>query len=248
VADRADRPRAGRRVEDPPSLTALAADALRAMILGGELRPGDRVVENRLTREIGVSRPPLREAIRVLEKDGLVVQTPRRGASVRELTLQDIYEIVTLREDLERMAVRLGVPVADPQDLAQLHDAVGMLQRNAELGAEDSAVEDTVRFHRAIVALARHGRLDETYRQLSLQMRLVMLLNRRARAATESLIERAARHRALLTLIEEGDPERVLAAMHDPSSRTFLVDLVDLVDTLPNGTPTARDWARSQHP
>ena len=71
-----------RRIEAPPSMSALAAEALRQMVLTGELRPGDRVIENRLTEELGVSRPPLREAMRVLEQEGLIVQTPRKGAVV----------------------------------------------------------------------------------------------------------------------------------------------------------------------
>jgi DNA-binding GntR family transcriptional regulator len=233
-------PRAGRRIADPPSLTALAADELRAMILRGDLAPGDRVVENRLTAELGISRPPLREALRVLEHEGLVVQTPRRGASVRELTLQDIYEIVTLREDLEAMAVRLGVPVRDPALLAPLHEAVEILERQAAAGAEDTAVEDTVRFHRALVGLAGHGRVDEAYRALSLQLRVVMAMNRRARASSETLLQRAARHRRLVGLVEAGDPEAVLADLHGAGSRSFLAQLP--AAWVEAASPSARAW------
>jgi DNA-binding GntR family transcriptional regulator len=233
--------RAVGRIDGPPSLAALAADELRRMILNGELRGGERVVENRLTVELGISRPPLREALRVLEQEGLVVQTPRRGASVRALTLQDIYEIVTLREDLERMAVRLGVPATD---LGRLRAAVETLEAHATEGCEDTAVEDTVRFHTELVALAGHGRVDAAYRALSYQLRIVMTLNRRARADSESLVDRAARHRHLLTLVERGDAEEVLTALHDGGSHTFLRDLPE--SYLDNASAAALAW-RSSH-
>ncbi len=112
-----------RRISAPPSLSALAAEALREMVLSGDLQPGDRVIENRLTEELGISRPPLREAMRVLEQEGLIVQTPRKGAVVRPLTAHDIYEIVTLREEVERMAIRLGVPVRSQERLDRLREA-----------------------------------------------------------------------------------------------------------------------------
>lgn len=233
-------PRAGRFVGDPPSLTALAADALRAMILSGELRPGDRVIENRLTTELGVSRPPLREAMRILEHEGLLVQTPRVGAVVTPLTLQDVYEIVTLRENLEAMAIRLGVPVDSEERLSVLRDSLDVMVAHAADGREDLAVGDSYRFHEALVGLAGHRRLDESYRSLSIQMQLCMSLNRRARSADETLDERAERHRRLLDLVIAGDAEAVLREMHDDRSRSFVRAIGhDLGD----GSPVARAWA-----
>lgn len=214
-----------RRISAPPSLTALATAALRDMILTGELRPGDRVVENQLTQELGVSRPPLREAMRVLEQEGLIVQVPRRGAVVTPLTGQDVYEILTLREDLERMAVRLGVPVRDGERLARLHRALEELERAVEVGENSAVTEANYRFHLAFVGLAGHRRLEDTYRSLSLQMLLCMSMNRRALADRESLGDNAARHRALVDLVETGDPERVLAGLDAHGHRSFLPDL-----------------------
>ncbi|MEV1290761.1 GntR family transcriptional regulator [Pseudonocardia sp. NPDC049635] len=232
--------RAGRRIADPPSMVALAADALRRMIFDGELAPGERMVEYRLADQLAVSRPPVREALRLLEREGLVVQVPRRGASVRALSLQDVYEITTLRTDLETMAIRLGVPVQDERVLAPLAEATRILEVNARRGAEDSAVEDTIRFHRALVALAGHGRLDEAYHALSLQLWLLMAMNRRARSSTESLVERAQRHRALFDLVRAGDADAVLAALHDGSSLSMLRLVGPLISE--DGSPAAHAW------
>src|SRR3954464_4542740 len=92
-----------------PSLVQLAADAIRRMILAGELAEGERLIEERLTEQLGISRPPLREALRVLGQEGLIVARPRRGSTVATLTAQDVFEILTLRTALERLAIELGV-------------------------------------------------------------------------------------------------------------------------------------------
>ena len=115
-----ERAGSSRRIAAPPTMSVLAAEALRSMILSGELLPGDRLPENSLTEQLGVSRSPLREAMAVLEREGLIVQAPRRGAVVAPLTAHDVYEIYTLRAQLEELAVHLGVPGAEPSRLERL--------------------------------------------------------------------------------------------------------------------------------
>src|SRR6266550_2914870 len=99
------------------------SDILREAIWTGVLRPGQRLSENWLAGEIGVSRPPLREAIRVLEQEGLVVSIPRRGSFVRTLAGQDISEIYTVRCALEGMAAELAME-ALPHELERLDQMV----------------------------------------------------------------------------------------------------------------------------
>lgn len=229
------------RIVSPPSMSKLASDALRTMILSGELRPGDRVVENRLTEQLGVSRPPLREALKELEHEGLIVQHARRGAVVTPLTQHDVYEIVTMREDLETMAIRLGVPVRDPKLLRPVEDAVRAIERAAEDGDEAAVTEHGFAFHLAVVGLAGHRRLADAYRALALQMQLCMGLNRSARRDREDLAGNAARHRELLGVIEAGDPDAVLAALAEHGHRTFLAELVD---GLEGATPQSQAWLR----
>ena len=100
---------------EAPSLVHLAAESIRDMILSGRLSPGDRLIEERLTEELGISRPPLREALRLLQQEGLIETRPRRGSVVATLTDQDVFEILTMRTALERLAVELGVPVREPE-------------------------------------------------------------------------------------------------------------------------------------
>jgi DNA-binding GntR family transcriptional regulator len=216
-----------RRIQQP-SLVRMAAETIREMVLGGELRPGDRLVEERLTEELGISRPPLREALRLLEQEGLLLSMPRRGVIVTPLSAQDVYEIFTLRTTYERMAIELGVPCKDPELLARCHRAVNAMVQAAK--AEDRAqfVRASFEFHVAIVGLARHRRLEDAYRGLSLQLHIYIAANTRAREErNESLDENIERHRRLLAAVERGDREDVLAELADHGDRTFLEEMTN---------------------
>jgi DNA-binding GntR family transcriptional regulator len=216
-----------RRIQQP-SLVRMAAETIREMVLGGELRPGDRLVEERLTEELGISRPPLREALRLLEQEGLLLSMPRRGVIVTPLSAQDVYEIFTLRTTYERMAIELGVPCKDPELLARCHRAVTAMVQAAK--AEDRAqfVRASFEFHVAIVGLARHRRLEDAYRGLSLQLHIYIAANTRAREErNESLDENIERHRRLLAAVERGDREDVLAELADHGDRTFLEEMTN---------------------
>jgi DNA-binding GntR family transcriptional regulator len=204
----------------PPSATARAVTAVRRMIISGTLAPGSHVIESRLASELGLSRSPLREALRVLEQEGLVQSVPNHGVTVTELSAQDIYEIYTLRRTLEEMAVRLGVPVTVPDRLDRLEQAYARMLHNAQSGADETAAEDSHSFHLALIGLAGHSRLEQSYRSLALQ--LTMHLNRRARAATETLIERAERHRVIVDLVRAGDVEGVVAELANDDNVTLV--------------------------
>jgi DNA-binding GntR family transcriptional regulator len=211
----------GERI-DPPSLVALAAESIRKMILSGALAPGERLIEERLTEHLGISRPPLREALRLLQNDGLVVTRPRHGSTVATLTDQDVFEILTLRTGLERMAVELGVPVTDRSRLTACHEALERMERNARDSDRGALVENGYAFHASIVALAGHRRLSEIYRSVQQQMLLCMSRNLDARERHyENLVEHVRRHRYLLELIEAGDPQAVLAELAVHGERSF---------------------------
>ena len=207
---------------DQPSLVQLAAEAIRAMVLSGELAPGERLIEERLTERLGISRPPLREALRLLQQEGLIEVRPRRGSVVTTLTDSDVFEILTLRSALERLAVELGVPVRAPERLDACRRA---LQRMEECAArEDRAelVKAAYRFHASIVALAGHRRLNESYAAVQQQQILCMARNLYVREHEyEDLATHVGRHRHLLEVIEAGDPAAVLAELAVHGERSF---------------------------
>ncbi|MDT0267414.1 GntR family transcriptional regulator [Streptomyces sp. DSM 44915] len=214
---------------DPPSLVQLAAGAIRKMILSGELGPGDRLIELALTERLGISRPPLREAMRLLEQEGLILVQPRRGATVAALTDRDVYEILTLRSALERTAIELGVPVRLPERLAACREALGRMERSAAEEDRAALVESGYAFHAALVGLAGHRRIEDIYSSLHRQLLLCMARNLYTRERYyEDLDVHVARHRHLLELVEAGDPAAVLAelAVHGERSFSQLADRV----------------------
>jgi len=215
-------PGAGRRL-DAPSLVQLAAESIRQRILSGALAEGERLIEERLTEELGISRPPLREAMRLLQQEGLIENRPRRGSVVTTLTDQDVFEILTLRSALERLAVELGVPVRDPAHLLPCRAALERMEASAAVSDRGALVQHAYAFHSSIVALAGHRRLDDSYASVQLQQMLCMARNLYTREHEyESLVEHVARHRHLLDVIEAGDPQAVLAELAVHGERSFL--------------------------
>ncbi|HEY2700356.1 MAG TPA: GntR family transcriptional regulator [Pseudonocardiaceae bacterium] len=227
------------KVVPPPSMATLAADALRAMILSGDMRPGERIIENQLTEQLGVSRPPLREALIMLVHEGLVVQHPRRGAVVTPLTQHDVYEIVTMREELEELAITLGIPVNSDELLRPCRRALEYLTAAAEAGDEAAVTGHAFAFHLAVIGLAGNRRLTETYRSLALQMQLCMAMNRGATKDVESLAGNAERHRVLMEVIETGDQDAVRRAFHRHGHQQFLAEYIDQLD---GPSPQSQAW------
>lgn len=205
-----------------PSLVMLAVDAIRKRILGGVYEPGERLYEERLTQELDISRPPLREALRLLENEGLVYTRPRRGAFVATLTDRDVYEILTLRSALERTAFELGIPVRDPSLLDPAREALAEMEQFARLEDRGSLVQAGYAFHSRLIRIAEHRRLEEIYASVQQQVLLCMSRNLIARERFhESLEEHVARHRYLLDLVEAGDPNAALAELAVHGERSF---------------------------
>jgi DNA-binding GntR family transcriptional regulator len=213
--------RAERRLQSP-SLVSLAVDAIRNKILAGELEPGERLGEELLTQELGISRPPLREAFRLLEGEGLVVTQPRKGSFVATLTDHDVYEILALRSVLERAAFEMGIPVRDPVLLEPAREALSEMDRCAVAEDRGGLVQAGYAFHSRLIAIAGHRRLEEIYASLQQQILLCMSRNLIARERFyEDLAVHVARHRQLLDLVASGDQQAALAELAVHGERSF---------------------------
>lgn len=213
-----------------PSMVEVVIQRLRALIVSGDIRPGDRLVEERLTEMFGVSRPPLREALRVLQRDGLVQSLPRRGYIVAPITAADVREIYSLRFALERLAIELAVPVQDRSRLDPMRAALVDMKRYAASGDDSALVVANSRFHVGLVALAGHNRLSAAYEGLRLQLELCMAFNLKFR---ERLYgdrhDVHPRHALLLESIERGDKEAVLIEIANHGNRSILDNLDELI-------------------
>ena len=179
-----------------------------------------------MTRRFGVSRAPVREALRLLGQQGLVEHLPRRGVRVAELSAQDMAELFGLRDALERFAMETAlVAPPDPAKLAVLEQAVERIERAAVDDHEHAALDraDAHReFHLALVALAGHRHLLRVYEPIIMQLQLYMAANMRREAEQRSPAEGAHRHRHLFEAVASGDAATVLTALASHGARTYL--------------------------
>lgn len=177
---------------------------LRAAILGGKLPAGRRLLEPDLARELGVSRTPVREALRALEKEGLLQRAPGRGVVVVEITAEDVEEIYTMKAVLEGVAVRLTCQRASEKDVERLHRFIDEMQGLAERDDIGAYAAVSREFHAALIQAARSRRLAELHRlvDMPIQRLRVFALSQPGRPR-ESVRE----HRAILDAIARRDSE-----------------------------------------
>ncbi|MYT69007.1 MULTISPECIES: GntR family transcriptional regulator [unclassified Streptomyces] len=188
------------------SLRDRAYDTLRRRIVEAQLQPGERLVERDLAAELAVSRIPLREALRRLEAEGLVVLVPRRGALVSPFTPSDVRDLFDVRESLESLAARLAAERADADGLARLAsrlDAARAATRRRDRAAIAAA---NAGFHTDIVELADNPLLTSMMRPLEARTLWLFRLTAQRDAARQ-----CAEHEELYEAIAAGAADRAAA-------------------------------------
>lgn len=192
-------------------LTKLVLKELRERILSGALAPGERLVEGRLSEELGVSRMPVREALRALAAEGIVVIEPRRGATVTSFTGEQIREMVEVRATLEALNAKLAARRHDPAQIAKLER---ILAEGTRLTSEDDLTRISalnLEFHEALGHVAANSVLQEMMRSLRERTALFFTVNNR-----ERMRQNWEEHAAILRAVVAGDAElaSLLAARH----------------------------------
>ena len=163
-----------------------------------------------LSEELGVSRGPIREALRSLESEGLVQITPRRGAVVVSLTKRDFLEAYQVREALEALGVRLAVPILSVAALGDLDEQLEVMTRHAAVGDVDAFFESNARFHEAFVEASGNQKLVEVYRRLMAQMGPYRRPSARLRGNVERSI---AEHRKIVVAARRRDVDAAVAQL-----------------------------------
>lgn len=141
-------------------------DVIRLKILQQELTPGMRIIEQDLSEELGVSRAPIREALRQLEQEGMVVYKRNVGCSVNEITLDDIYEIYLLSSNYELLAVKEYDGKFSDEDIAEMEKILEQMKQIKE-GDYENVVELDNKLHRLIIEKAGLGRLLKAWSDLN---------------------------------------------------------------------------------
>ena len=213
---RLDTPRSGL----PVSLVDVAEHRLRDAILRGALQPGDKIVEEQLCADLGISRAPLREALRLLAQQGLVEHLPRRGSRVTEWSTSDILQLFALRHVLERHAIESALPLPEPVTaLAPVRDALERMRR----APDDLERDDAHRaFHAEVVGLADNRQLDIALAPILVKLQLPMAMNLREEARHHRADDGITRHEAILSALETNVAATVITALEEHGHLHYL--------------------------
>ena len=145
-------------------------NTLRKAILTGELKAGERLMEIHLAKQLGVSRTPIREAIRKLELEGLVVMMPRRGAEVAQITEKDLKDVLEVRRALDALCAELACDRITQEEKVQLKDACDKFEEATRTGDATTIAGADVQLHNIIVEATGNRRLIQLINNLSEQM------------------------------------------------------------------------------
>ena len=145
-------------------------NTLRQAILRGELKPGERLMEIALSQRLGVSRTPVREAIRMLEQEGLVIMIPRKGAQVAEISEKDLKDVLEVRLGLEELAVRIACQRITEEELEELEQAVKEFEEAMKEDNLGVLAEADVKVHEVIYGSTHNKRLVQIISNIREQM------------------------------------------------------------------------------
>lgn len=192
----------------PASMRQRAADVLRSAIVSGRLRPGDKLKELELAEQLGISRAPVREALRQLEHEGLVASLPYRATEVLGISQEEITEVlVPIRLTLETFAFRRALPLLTSDDLAVLEVFVQSMRRAAGDADLDALAEADVQFHELVIERSGQPHCLQIWRSIEPRVRTYF---RRDAPIHARLEEIADEHQQLLEVLASGDENQVI--------------------------------------
>ena len=145
-------------------------NTLREAILKGELKPGERLMELQLAAKLGVSRTPIREAIRMLEQEGLAVTIPRKGAEVAKMTEKDMEDVLQIREALDELAAKIACEQISEEQLEELVATMHEFEESTKTDNVKKIAEADVKFHDIIYQSTGNPKLVNMLNNLREQM------------------------------------------------------------------------------
>ena len=214
--------------EDYMPLREVVFYTLRRQILKGELKPGERLMEIALANRLGVSRTPVREAIRKLENEGLVIMLPRRGAHVAEITRQELNDVLEIRSSLEELAIVRACENMTDSDMEALKEVEADFARLVADESSDLATlgEADEHFHDLIYEGTGNRRLIQIINQLREQMYRFRVEYLKDIAIRRTLVEE---HDAIVRVLERRDRDESvrLIKLHIDNQRETINEMLE---------------------
>lgn len=186
-------------------------NTLRERILKGTLKPGERLMEIHLANQLGVSRTPIREAIRMLELEGLVKMVPRKGAQVSKISREDLQDVLEVRKALDTLAVKLACERITEDEIAKLKDAEMEFERILKTGDTTQIAEADVAFHDVIQMASKNKRLKNMISNLAERIyRYRFEYIKQQSDGGRTLVDE---HRAIIKYVEERNEAEAIKAI-----------------------------------
>lgn len=208
-------------------LRELVCETIRQAIVDGVFSPGERLMEIQLADEMGVSRTPVREAIRKLELEGFVVMIPRRGTYVADISIKDINEVYEIRTSLEVLAAGLAAERISDEELETMQRLLVEIGQHIEDGNIEKIVEIDTAFHDVLYKASRNKRLAGIINNLREQ---ITVIRRRSMMYPGRLQNTMEEHRILVDSIAAHDVDRAqkAARLHmENAEHTLLKDMLE---------------------
>jgi DNA-binding GntR family transcriptional regulator len=185
-------------------------EAVRAAIISGRFEPGDRLVESALSAEFGTSRGPVREALRQLENEGLVMSFPYRGAVVLGVSDEEVHEVlIPIRLTLERYSFLRAIATMTDDDFAELGKQIWVMEQAGKANDLIKLVDADLAFHEIVISASGQQHTMQIWRTIWPRIRAYFVRYERHRSFRQTVKE----HRVLLDALQTRDPENVLAQL-----------------------------------
>ncbi|NLD45658.1 MAG: GntR family transcriptional regulator [Clostridiaceae bacterium] len=200
-------------LNDYKPLREVIFDTLREAIIAGELKPGERLMEVKLAEKMGVSRTPVREAIRKLELEGLVDMIPRKGAHVAELSVKDIMDVLEVRASLDGLATALASERITDEEIKELKHILSQFAAYSEKENLQGTIKKDVEFHDLIYRASRNERLIQISSNLREQFQRFRVIYLKDYSSSKDLIKE---HDSICEAVSRRDKEAAtkLAQIH----------------------------------
>jgi DNA-binding GntR family transcriptional regulator len=193
-----------------PTLMAQALTHVREAIISGKLKPGDRLVESQLADQMQISRFPIREALRYLEKEGLVKNIPFKGTYVSKFTEQDMEEVFSLRGAIEGLALQILINRIDDEKLETLEAIIRDMETSACDKDAAKVVAHDLRFHRTICEMTGHRKLLFFWETLEHHIYMFLTIEKNVYNPPEKYV---VTHYPILEALKKKDSELALARL-----------------------------------
>ena len=213
------------RLDSYQPLRDVVCETLREAIRSGVLKPGERLMEIQLAEELGVSRTPVREAIRRLELEGCVIMMPRRGTYVANISIRDINEVFEIRTSLESLSSGLAAERITDEELERLQRLLVEIGAHIESGDMDKIVKTDTEFHDLLYQASRNQRLVGIISNLREQLTRFRTTSMSYPGRLKATLEE---HRIIVEAIAQGDVKaaRKAAENHmEKSEQTLLASM-----------------------